>query len=196
MALIKCPECGSDISDQTPSCPKCGYPIMNSTLSAPSQNNKPIHKNSISKWLVFLLLLVVLILILNNNHSRIARSIIPSQHTFSIVQGSIIAKALHYRSYEFSTLPNTYNNKISGRFQASGGTGDDIRVLIMTKDDYTNFVNGHSARSYFDSGKKTVSSIDVALPSDPNKYVLVFDNTFSLVTDKEVSADIKFISTY
>ncbi len=30
MALIKCPECGKEISDKANSCPSCGYPI-NST---------------------------------------------------------------------------------------------------------------------------------------------------------------------
>jgi len=29
MALIKCPECGSEISSSAASCPKCGYPIAN-----------------------------------------------------------------------------------------------------------------------------------------------------------------------
>ncbi len=28
MALIKCPECGSEISDMATSCPQCGYPIQ------------------------------------------------------------------------------------------------------------------------------------------------------------------------
>ena len=27
MALIKCPECGKDVSDKSISCPNCGYPI-------------------------------------------------------------------------------------------------------------------------------------------------------------------------
>lgn len=29
MALIKCPECGNDVSSSAASCPKCGYPIAN-----------------------------------------------------------------------------------------------------------------------------------------------------------------------
>ena len=28
MALIKCPECGKEISDQAPACPNCGYPMQ------------------------------------------------------------------------------------------------------------------------------------------------------------------------
>ena len=27
MAIIKCPECGKDVSDKAVSCPACGYPI-------------------------------------------------------------------------------------------------------------------------------------------------------------------------
>jgi len=27
MALMKCPECGGDLSDQAESCPHCGYPV-------------------------------------------------------------------------------------------------------------------------------------------------------------------------
>jgi hypothetical protein len=27
MALISCPECGSEVSDKAPTCPKCGVPI-------------------------------------------------------------------------------------------------------------------------------------------------------------------------
>lgn len=27
MALIACPECGSEVSDKAPTCPKCGVPI-------------------------------------------------------------------------------------------------------------------------------------------------------------------------
>jgi uncharacterized paraquat-inducible protein A len=27
MALIECPECGSEVSSHTESCPRCGYPI-------------------------------------------------------------------------------------------------------------------------------------------------------------------------
>ena len=29
MALIKCPECGKDVSDKAKSCPNCGNPISN-----------------------------------------------------------------------------------------------------------------------------------------------------------------------
>lgn len=28
MAIIKCPECGKEISDKATSCPNCGFPLI------------------------------------------------------------------------------------------------------------------------------------------------------------------------
>ena len=33
MALINCPECGKEVSDQSNNCPNCGYPISNNQFS-------------------------------------------------------------------------------------------------------------------------------------------------------------------
>ncbi len=45
MALINCPECGREISDQAESCPHCGYPI--------NRNNKDIKPDIIHNIMVF-----------------------------------------------------------------------------------------------------------------------------------------------
>ena len=34
MALIKCPECGREVSDKAVSCPQCGFPIASYTVKA------------------------------------------------------------------------------------------------------------------------------------------------------------------
>lgn len=36
MALIKCPECGKEVSDKASACPNCGCPISNSSSSVRS----------------------------------------------------------------------------------------------------------------------------------------------------------------
>lgn len=41
MALIKCPECGREISDKAVSCPGCGYPIAG---SLPEDNRSDLEK--------------------------------------------------------------------------------------------------------------------------------------------------------
>ena len=40
MALIKCPECGTEVSDKAEKCPKCAYPIK------PENNNPPVKNDS------------------------------------------------------------------------------------------------------------------------------------------------------
>ena len=55
MALIKCPECGREISSMAESCPHCGYPIHksqsseNSSVANPFSNNKSYQDNPFDK---------------------------------------------------------------------------------------------------------------------------------------------------
>src|ERR1019366_7228907 len=45
MALIKCPECGKDVSTRAAACPNCGYPISSTRqgLPAESTGNSPLQ---------------------------------------------------------------------------------------------------------------------------------------------------------
>ncbi len=43
MALIKCPECGSEVSEQAASCPKCGYPIREYVDQLKAGNQQPTN---------------------------------------------------------------------------------------------------------------------------------------------------------
>jgi hypothetical protein len=225
MALIKCPECGSDISTLATACPKCGYPVNNIDRKASQQNLNNISQNINPKrksyrkiiiWTLILTSLIIIALVYNKNKSSIDHWLfggtetpyvplrfnsspvyVPTEHTKYLIQGSIVARANEqYRHIEFSTVAGSSNNKVVGRFQAYGGSGNDIRIMIMTQDDYTNFINGHNVSTYYNSGVKTVANLDVSLPSGHGSYDLVIDNFFSIVTDKEVQANIKLISTY
>ncbi len=48
MALIKCPECRSEVSDRADKCPKCAYPLDKNTSSKVKevQLTKKKHKKS------------------------------------------------------------------------------------------------------------------------------------------------------
>ena len=39
MALIKCPECGKEISDKATICPNCGYPVSEMNKSPETETN-------------------------------------------------------------------------------------------------------------------------------------------------------------
>lgn len=44
MALIKCPECGKEVSDRAKACPSCAYPIPQTIFQAPSPSFTPSQK--------------------------------------------------------------------------------------------------------------------------------------------------------
>lgn len=64
MALIKCPECKNNISDQADVCPKCGYEINNNNKT--NKNNKKIDYKYL---LIGLVIIVVGFYMLNNTTS-------------------------------------------------------------------------------------------------------------------------------
>ena len=39
MALIKCPECGTEVSDKAEKCPKCAFPIKSGTNTSQVKND-------------------------------------------------------------------------------------------------------------------------------------------------------------
>lgn len=47
MALISCPECGKEISDQVTACPHCGYPC-NKEVSSDASSAAPTKSNKIA----------------------------------------------------------------------------------------------------------------------------------------------------
>jgi hypothetical protein len=81
----------------------------------------------------------------------------------------------------FTTHSNFKNARIAGSVQAQGGAGSDIRVLVA---------KGQSL--VYDSGRRrsVVMSVDF---SEPGQYVLIFDNSFSLVSPKTVAGTISLV---
>ncbi len=74
MALIKCPECGKEISDKAASCPNCGCPIsmaesnrteiMNDDTEKSSIRSSPVVKNSNTKVIFIALVACILFAII------------------------------------------------------------------------------------------------------------------------------------
>ena len=48
MALIKCPECGKEISDKSSACIHCGYPLANIQQEKPNVTQTQPMENSVS----------------------------------------------------------------------------------------------------------------------------------------------------
>lgn len=53
MTLIKCPECGKDVSTAAESCPHCGFPIKKESSTKIVKEETfpaPIDSNWVNKW--------------------------------------------------------------------------------------------------------------------------------------------------
>lgn len=77
--------------------------------------------------------------------------------------------------------------RLYGRFRASGGA-NDIEVYVLDEDGFENWSNGHGARTYYNSGRVTVGRFDLRLRG--GRFYLVFNNKFSVFTNKAVTADV------
>ena len=105
-----------------------------------------------------------------------------------VLNGQIIVKSEGYVQYRIQITPDMRDSRLSGKFNASGGSGNDIEVILASEDEFTNWINGHEAKVYYSGGRKTTDHFDVRL--GPGTYILAFNNKFSLLTDKMVSGDI------
>ncbi len=87
-----------------------------------------------------------------------------------------------------------------GGFSASGGTGNDIEVLLFTQKNYREWeyrmrkaFNGEPGvvSSLYRSGRVSESTFDLPLP-DSDTYNLVFNNNFSSFIWKDVKIMVYF----
>lgn len=76
MALIKCPECGKEISDKAISCPGCGYPIYKTEMETEQDRVNIRNKNKGKNLLTFggILLTITMLFILFTANDEAALS--------------------------------------------------------------------------------------------------------------------------
>ena len=95
----------------------------------------------------------------------------------SVVNGQVTVGPGSTKSFTFAVPSGATSAHVSGSFTASGGGGNDI--IAYVKDSYGN--------SLYSSGQVSTGNFDVQLVSG-STYSLVFDNTFSTVSTKTISA--------
>lgn len=101
-----------------------------------------------------------------------------------LVNDTLLVRANGYGWYTLEINTEVMKNCVlKGQFVAGGGSGNDIKTFIFDEINFINWKNGHNASSIYNSGKVTAGQIDLPINKSGN-YYLVFDNTFSLLTDK------------
>jgi hypothetical protein len=214
-----CPSCGKQVEENNNFCPYCAKPLTarNPSMQPAIQPTTPpsrsqqyptptIGKSShtgrnIAIGIVVGVLLIIIVVAalsslisLNSGGGGIA-NILPTTQTVNIVNGLVTVNANSYEYYTFTIPSGASNIQVSGSFTASGGSGNDIKVFVTDQTDFVNWENGHSSQAYYQSGQETTGTISVTLPTS-GTYVLVYDNTFSIISQKNVNteADVSYVS--
>jgi hypothetical protein len=110
-----------------------------------------------------------------------------------LMQKSITVAAGGYRFSPLIVPADAQRIRIKGRFEATGGSGNDIVLVILDQDGFTNFQNRHRVATYYNSGRVTVGKVDVQLPVQDTMttYYMVWSNQFSVFSNKVVDGDIE-----
>jgi hypothetical protein len=148
-----------------------------------------------NKFLILFLTIILIVFVFSCAGPPSISTLPPSSapNTRNVVDGVITIPANEY--YEASFTVNTtimHNARVVGTFEASGGAGDDIEALIITDAVFAKWTQGHNGPTIYDSGKLTASSVNVTI-SDSGVYHLIFDNSFSLISSKEVTAKLNLV---
>jgi hypothetical protein len=215
MEMPVCPSCGKTTNDDVSFCPYCGVKmpaIVQAPAPAPApapaqyqaQPIQPVQKSrtirNVAIIIVVALVVIGIVVVAqgigsnstgskNQSSTNQNNTYVPTQHNISLVSGSVAVNAGSYVYYQFSVPGDATNAAVTGSFTAAGGSGNDIIVYVMTNTDFTNWQNGHSSNTYYNSGQETTENINAGIPAGQS-YVIVFDNQFSTLSSKTVDAQI------
>jgi hypothetical protein len=113
-----------------------------------------------------------------------------SYQSQSIVNEQFRVAPAGYTAYPFEVDEGRMRDAVVvGRFEAAGGNGNDIEVVVAEREGFLNWVNGHGGSILYASGKKTTGKVAVRVQG-AGQYVVAFNNKFSLLTAKNVAANI------
>jgi hypothetical protein len=100
-----------------------------------------------------------------------------------------MVQAKGYVQYRFTITPEMVEPTVTGTFNASGGSGNDIMAVITDDTNYTNWINGHQAKVFWGTqGQQTTGNFEVTLR--PGLYYLAFSNKFSTIASKQVFLEV------
>jgi hypothetical protein len=117
------------------------------------------------------------------------RETVQQTRTATITNAAITVQANGYSYYRFTVPVGATNATVQGHFNATGGSGNDIEVFVLSEDGFENWRNHHATQTHYNSGKVTQSAITATLPGE-GTYYLVFNNNFSLLTPKAIEANV------
>ena len=148
-----CPTCGKEIPDASSFCLSCGKSIA-VTASAAAPVTAPVQTKRTGPFgatgiglLVLVLVLLILFFKWSSSSSNPPLAAQPLAHVpvtvpmnNKLFTGQIVVKAHGYITNKFTVEPNMQNFRLTGNFNASGGSGNDIQVVLADEDEFQNSV--------------------------------------------------------
>ncbi|MGD0163715.1 MAG: hypothetical protein ABSB39_14710 [Candidatus Sulfotelmatobacter sp.] len=142
------------------------------------------------------LLLIVLIYGYNVNHTATpganpnpVERLVKQQRIITVKNPNLHLNALNFGYFKLDVPTGATSVNLHGNFTASGGLTNDVEVFVLSADDFVNWQNRHEAKTFYNSGKVTVGTLNVNLPADAGTYYLVFNNRFAILAQKNVLVD-------
>ena len=205
-----CTKCGTELPDDSQFCRKCGQQLSSTATAlsgsavAPAPLVEPKPRRSALPWIlvgVLILLGIWGVVALvdkpgadkqrNNVQQRIVPIPVVTHRTVSVIAGSIVVQPSQYMYYRVEVPQSSSKVRLEGRFTATGGSGNDVEIVLLDEDGFVNWKNHHATPAYYNSRRVTQGTVSVNLPNDAKTYYLVVSNIFSVVSNKAVSGDIK-----
>lgn len=144
MSMIKCPECGKEISDKASACPNCGYPLTaedkNETVSPPIPTTIPVKKKKkrgcLTSIIVFLFFIFIVGTAIGNSTSFQGKNQKTSEETTEeAVLTKDEAKALDEQIWSYVLPVINANNQLMKAMAAySEGSISQLDLYNITKD--------------------------------------------------------------
>jgi hypothetical protein len=154
------------------------------------------HSHLARNFLIVAALIIVSVFFVYTVVLRPQSSAVPARRI--LLNGTVTVNSGSYWYLQFVVPPNSNPQiHVSGNFTASGGSGNDIRVYVMSESSFRTggFPEwGKSFNAYYDSRQVTAATFSVELPS-AGTYYLVFDNIFS-DSQKKVDAQVNLSYYY
>ena len=165
MALIKCPECGKDVSDKSIACPSCGYPIVSMVNSKEdkSKEDKPeekkleIHQKKSTKNIVIGAIATAVIIAIACIYFFAVK--IPRDKEYTLYQGTVA---------EYNVTVDEYNQKVSG-------FNDKAKAIISNKKELD---------TSLDTAQKVIDSGDIPYQADK---MTTLSNTIKDIRNNEIT---------
>lgn len=152
---------------------------------------KALHGRSQASQVALLLLLVGVLWFAVEGREQgvgnggLARIFTPPRVIVLAADQDIDVSAGSIQRWQWNVEPGQPTCRLTGHVQVTQGGNRDVRVFVMTADDYANMANGHEAEVSFQTDKTTAVNLDV-VTTTPGPKVLAISNTFSVLTGKHV----------